>query len=103
MLEKTSLMICMSIVDELLTLAGLPSGAVNICSGEVDGLVSRYPAGPSINQSSRNEAQPSIKGYALFLRNPYKHENTQSQEDHINQYVRTLNSRKNKHIERATN
>ncbi|KAK3012341.1 hypothetical protein RJ639_011642 [Escallonia herrerae] len=37
---KTSLMIDISMVDEWLTLAGLPSGAVKLCSGDVDGL---YP------------------------------------------------------------
>lgn len=66
--EKTSLIIDVSIVDELLTLAGFPSGAVNICSGEVDGLVSRKPPWPGINQSKRKEEQLSSKGYALFLR-----------------------------------
>lgn len=49
MAEKTSFMMTISIVDELLTLAGFPSGALKLCSGEVDGLISRNPFGPSIN------------------------------------------------------
>ena len=66
--KKTSFIIAMSMVDELLTQASLPSGVIKLCSGEVEGLVSRYPLGPSTNQSRRNLTHPSNKGYALFFR-----------------------------------
>jgi hypothetical protein len=42
-----------------------------MCSGDVDGLVSRYPSFPSINQSIKNDAHPSNRGYAVFIRKSY--------------------------------
>ena len=70
MIEKISFMIAISMVVEQLILAVWPSGAINKCSGEVEGLVSKYLPRPSINQSNRKVAHPSNNGYAVFSRKP---------------------------------
>lgn len=77
-MEKTSCMIATSIVDDWLTHAGSPFGAIKLCSGEVDGLVSRYPSLSSISQLNRNETHPSIMGYALYSRKSCREKHNQN-------------------------
>jgi len=71
-------MIATSIVDDWLTHAGSPFGAIKLCSGEVDGLVSRYPSLSSISQLNRNETHPSIMGYALYSRKSCREKHNQN-------------------------
>ena len=61
-LENRSRISARSIVDAIDTAARPPSGVMNLCSGDVDGDVTRCPFPSSTSQSRQNSAAPFITG-----------------------------------------
>ena len=61
-------MMAMSMVEALLTDGLSPPATRNMCSGEVEGEVTRYPLPSSISQPRQNRAAPFSTGHARSRR-----------------------------------